>query len=280
MNSPQIVIEPGRLARQYWRDLWRYRELLYFLAWRDVIVHYKQTVLGALWALIRPLSSVVVLVIVFGRLAKLESDSNVPYPLMVLAGMLPWQMFANALSQSSNSLLSNANLISKVYFPRLIIPLATVAVSFVDFLISSLALAAMMGYYMYKGDFHGPTWHIVTLPLFLLLAAAAAVGAGLWLGALSVRYRDVRHIVPYIVQLGMFVSPVGYRSSVVSAEYRHLYSLNPLVGVIDGFRWALLGSGPPLNLTDLALSSALVLLLLVGGVWYFRRTERTFADVI
>jgi lipopolysaccharide transport system permease protein len=274
MKNEELIIEAGRTEAQYWKDLWRYRELFYFLAWRDILVRYKQTVIGVAWALIRPFLTMVVFTVVFGQLAKLPSE-GVPYPILVFAAMLPWQFFANSLSECSNSLLANANMIAKVYFPRLIVPTSAVIVSFVDFLISGMILLALMIWY----DFV-PGWHILTLPIFILIALAAAIGAGLWLAALNVEYRDFRYIVPFMVQFGLYISPVGFSSNVVPAKWRLLYSLNPMVGVIDGFRWAILGGNAKLYLPGFILSVALVGLLLVSGIWYFRKMERTFADVI
>lgn len=273
-SPPELIIEAGRTERQYWKDLWRYRELFYFLAWRDILVRYKQTVIGIAWALIRPFLTMVVFTIVFGRLANLPSD-GAPYPILVFAAMLPWQFFANALSECSNSLISNANLISKVYFPRLVVPASAVIVSFVDFLISGIILLGLMAWY----DFV-PSWRIVTLPLFVAIAFAAAMGSGLWLAALNVQYRDFRYIVPFIVQFGLYISPVGFSSSIVPEEWRLLYSLNPMVGVIDGFRWAILGGESRLFLPGFALSLSLVGVIFVTGILYFRKMERTFADVI
>jgi lipopolysaccharide transport system permease protein len=273
-HHPELVIEAGRAERQYWKDLWRYRELFYFLAWRDILVRYKQTAIGIAWALIRPFLTMIVFTVVFGTLAKLP-DEGVPYPILVFAAMLPWQFFANSLSECSNSLISNANLISKVYFPRLIVPTSAVVVSFVDFMISGMILLGLMAWY----DFV-PSWRILTLPLFILIAFAAALGAGLWLASLNVQYRDFRFIVPFIVQLGLYISPVGFSSSVVPEKWRLLYSVNPMVGVIDGFRWAILGGGAQLYWPGFILSAGLVTLLLASGVWYFRKMERTFADVI
>ncbi len=272
--SKPLVIEAGRSERQYWQDLWRYRELFYFLAWRDILVRYKQTAIGVAWALIRPVLTMIVFTVVFGGLAKLPSD-GVPYPILVFSAMLPWQFFANALSECSNSLISNANLISKVYFPRLVVPTSAVIVSFVDFLISGIVLLALMAWY----DFV-PSWRILTLPGFILIAFIAAMGAGLWLAALNVKYRDFRYIVPFIIQFGLYVSPVGFSSSIVPEAWRWLYSLNPMVGVIDGFRWAILGGQTQLYLPGFFLSTGLVVLLFAGGVHYFRAYERTFADVI
>ncbi|WP_226586126.1 ABC transporter permease [Microseira wollei] len=271
----ELIIEAGRTETQYWKDLWRYRELFYFLAWRDILVRYKQTAIGIAWALIRPFLTMVVFTVIFGNLAKLPSEGNAPYPILVLAAMLPWQFFANALAESSNSLIGNANLISKVYFPRLIVPASAVIVSFVDFLISGMILLALMAWYNFV-----PNWRIVTLPLFILIAFAAAMGAGLWLAALNVKYRDFRYIVPFIVQFGLYISPVGFSSNIVPQQWRLLYSLNPMVGVIDGFRWAILGGESKLYWPGFTLSLGLVALLFVSGVLYFRKTERTFADVI
>ncbi len=273
-HHPKLVIEAGRAESQYWKDLWRYRELFYFLAWRDILVRYKQTAIGIAWALIRPFLTMIVFTVVFGTLAKLPSE-GVPYPILVFAAMLPWQFFANSLSECSNSLITNSNLISKVYFPRLIVPTSAVVVSFVDFMISGIILLGLMAWYNFV-----PSWRILTLPVFILVAFAAALGAGLWLAALNVQYRDFRFIVPFIVQFGLYISPVGFSSSVIPEKWRLLYSLNPMVGVIDGFRWAILGGGAQLDLPGFILSLGLVSLLLISGIWYFRKMERTFADVI
>ncbi|MEA5503476.1 ABC transporter permease [Halotia wernerae UHCC 0503] len=274
ISQPDFVIEAGRTEKQYWKDLWRYRELFYFLAWRDILVRYKQTVIGIAWALIRPFLTMVVFTFVFGQLAKLPSQ-GVPYPILVFSAMLPWQFFSNSLSECSNSLISNANLISKVYFPRLVVPTSAVVVSFVDFLVSGMILLGLMAWYNFV-----PSWRILTLPLFICIAFAASMGAGLWLASLNVKYRDFRYIVPFIVQFGLYVSPVGFSSSIVPEQWRLLYSLNPIVGVIDGFRWAILGGESKLYLPGFVLSLGLVILLLVSGIWYFRKMERTFADVI
>ncbi|MEH2028129.1 MAG: ABC transporter permease [Nostoc sp.] len=280
MSSPKIVsqqelvIEAGRTEQQYWKDIWRYRELFYFLAWRDILVRYKQTAIGIAWALIRPFLTMVVFTVVFGHLAKLPSQ-GAPYPILVFSAMLPWQFFSNSLSECSNSLIGNANLISKVYFPRLIVPTSAVVVSFVDFLISGMILLGLMAWYNFV-----PSWRILTLPMFIAIAFAASMGAGLWFASLNVKYRDFRYIVPFIVQFGLYISPVGFSSSVVPEKWRLLYSLNPIVGVIDGFRWAILGGESKLYLPSFLLSLGLVVLLLVSGIWYFRKMERTFADVI
>jgi lipopolysaccharide transport system permease protein len=270
----QLVIEAGRAERQYWKDLWHYRELFYFLSWRDILVRYKQTAIGIAWAILRPLLTMVVLTIVFGKLAKLPAE-GVPYPILVFTAMLPWQFFANALSESSHSLIDNANLISKVYFPRLVIPTSAVIVSFVDFLLSGFILLGLLAWYNFW-----PTWRLLVLPLLILMAFAVAMGAGLWISAMNVKYRDFRYIVPFIVQFGLYISPVGFSSSVVPENWRLLYSLNPMVGVIDGFRWAILGNDVPFYLPGFLLSLCFVALLFGGGLWYFRKTERTFADVI
>jgi lipopolysaccharide transport system permease protein len=271
----ELIIEAGRVEQQYWKDLWRYRELFYFLAWRDILVRYKQTAIGMAWALIRPFLTMVVFTIVFGQLAKLPTEGSAPYPILVFAAMLPWQFFANSLSECSNSLISNANLLSKVYFPRLVVPTSAVVVSFVDFLISGMILLGLMAWYNFI-----PSWRILTLPLFIGVAFAAAMGVGLWLASLNVQYRDFRYIVPFIVQLGLYISPVGYSSTIVPEKWRLLYSCNPMVGVIDGFRWAIIGGESRLYLPGFVLSLGLVVLLFFSGVWYFRKMERTFADVI
>jgi lipopolysaccharide transport system permease protein len=270
----QLIIEPGQIERQYWRDLWRYRELFYLLAWRDLLVRYKQTVVGVAWSLIRPLLTMVILTAVFGTLGKMPSG-GVPYPLLVFCGMLPWQFFANALAESGNSLVANSGLISKVYFPRMVVPASSVITSFVDFLISGVFLVALMIWYRFC-----PPGQIVFLPLFVLLAFAASFGVGLWIAALMVEYRDFRFIVPFIVQFGLYVSPVGFLSGIVPEQYRLLYSVNPIVGVIDGFRWCILGGEHAIYWPGLAVSIVGVIVLLVTGIAYFRRTERTFADVI
>ena len=241
-----VVIEPGRQERNYWVDLWRYRELFQVLAWRDLSVRYKQTVIGIAWALIRPFLTMIVFTVIFSRLARLPSDGTAPYALMVFAGMLPWSFFSTGLTEASNSLINNSNLISKVYFPRLIVPTATVVVAFVDFLISFGIMILLMGWYRFF-----PDWHILLLPLFVLLAFIASIGPSLWITALNVKYRDFRFIIPFIAQFGLYVSPVGFSSSIVPQEWRLIYALNPMVGVIDGFRWCILGGQSPLYLPGL-----------------------------
>lgn len=270
-----LYIEAGRTEKNYWRDLWRYRELFYFLAWRDILVRYKQTVIGIAWALIRPFLTMLVFTFVFNKVAKLSAPGAVPYALLVFAGMLPWQFFSTALSESSNSLIGNANLISKVYFPRLIVPAGSVITSFVDFLIMLAMMAGMMLWYGFA-----PDWRLITLPLFIALAFAAAFGSGLWLCALNVKYRDFRYIVPFIVQFGLYVSPVGFSSAVIPERLRLLYALNPMVGVIDGFRWSLLKGQSPLPVQTLLISALIIAGLCITGIWYFRQVEKTFADVI
>jgi lipopolysaccharide transport system permease protein len=273
-NQDELIIEAGGSVSRYWGDLWRYRELFYFLAWRDVLVRYKQTVIGVAWSVLRPFLTMIVFAVVFGKLAKLPSD-GAPYPLLVFSAMLPWQFFSNALSESSMSLVGNANLISKVYFPRLIIPAGSVIVSLVDFLISFVILIVLMLWYRFV-----PGWQIVVLPLFIVMAFAASFGFGLWITSLNVKYRDFRYVIPFIVQFGLYVSPVGFSSAIVPEKWRLLYSLNPMVGVIDGFRWAILGGERSLYWPGFLLSVVLVLAVLISGVSYFRRMERTFADVI
>ena len=270
----ELVIEAGRAERHYWRDLWRYRELFYFLAWRDILVRYKQTVVGIAWSVIRPLLTMLVFTFVFGRLAKMDSG-EFPYPILVFAGLLPWMFFATALTESSNSLIVNSGMISKVYFPRLIVPASSVIVTLVDFLIAVGLLTGLMVFYQFV-----PTWRVVFIPGFVAIVFFAAMGAGLWFGALNVRFRDFRYVVPFIVQMGLYVSPVGFATAKVPEQWRLLYSLNPMVGVIDGFRWAILGRDHALYLPGLVASVAIVAALFFSGVWFFRRVERTFADVI
>lgn len=274
MEQPEIVIKPGMGALHYWRDIWRYRELFFFLAWRDILVRYKQTTIGIAWSVLRPLLTMVVFTIVFGRLAKLPSN-GVPYPVMVYAAMLPWQFFANSLAECSNSLIDNANLLTKVYFPRLIVPAGAVIVSLVDFFISLVILGGLMVWYQFV-----PGLKIVFLPFFLLMAFMASFGAGLWLSALNVKYRDFRYVVPFLVQFGLYISPVGFSSAIVPDEWRLLYFLNPMVGVIDGFRWAILGDSFPVNWRGLWLSGLVVAAVFGTGLLYFRRMERSFADVV
>ncbi|HVU17608.1 MAG TPA: ABC transporter permease [Candidatus Didemnitutus sp.] len=272
----ELVIAPGRSNRTYWRDLWRYRELLGFLAWRDIRVRYKQTVLGVCWALLQPAVTLLVFAFVFGRLAHMPAGGldEKAYPLLVMSGLLPWQFFANALSNSSGSLVGNTHLISKVYFPRLVIPLSSLGVAAIDFLFVALLTVALFAWYHFL-----PGWQIVFLPAFFLFALLAALGAGLWLTALTVRYRDFRFIVPFLIQVGLFLSPVGF-SATNLPNWQDLFALNPMVGVIDGFRWCLFDGHYPLHVASLLTGLTTTIILLVSGLWYFRRTERTFADIV
>jgi len=270
-----LVIEPGQTEKNYWADLWRFRELFIILAWRDLAVRYKQTAIGVLWAVLRPFLTMVVFTVIFGRIAKLPSDGNAPYALLVFAAMLPWSLFANALAEASNSLINNANLIGKIYFPRLIIPLATLVTAFVDFVISLAILLAMMLFYRFT-----PGWQILLLPAFILLALLASLGPGLWITALNVKYRDFRYVIPFVVQFGLYISPVGFSSAVIPDNWRLIYSLNPMVGVIDGFRWCLLGGNSPLYLPGFLLSLVITAFFLWLGLGRFRKTEKDFADLI
>lgn len=279
MNTPTqpppstLVIEAGRTERHYWGDLWRYRELLGFLAWRDVKVRYKQAVLGAAWAVVQPLVQTILLTFVFSKLAKMPGG-DVPYPLLVLAGLLPWQLFSGAFSGAGSSLVSNAHLISKVYFPRLIVPLSSVVVAFIDMLI---LLIIALPYALIEGI--QPTWRLLLLPLFTLGTMLVALGAGLWITALTVKYRDFRFITPFLLQIGVFITPVGYRTDFLP-NWRDWLALNPLTSMVEGFRWCLLGGRTEFYERGLVLSLAVTALLLIGGLWYFRKTERQFADVI
>jgi lipopolysaccharide transport system permease protein len=269
-----LIIEAGRTEGQYWRDLWRYRELFFFFAWRDMLVRYKQTVVGISWSLIRPLLTMAILTVVFGKFGKMPSG-GAPYPLMVFCGMLPWLFFSTALMESGNSLVTNSNMISKIYFPRLTIAASSVMTSLVDFLISGVFLAILMFWY-----WQAPPFAIILLPVFVILVFAASLGVGLWIAALMVKYRDFRFIVPFIVQFGLYISPVGFQSGVVPDKYRFIFALNPMVGIIDGFRWCLLGTTSKYYGSEVTIATVAVVLLLVSGIWYFRKTERTFADVI
>ncbi|HKP47416.1 MAG TPA: ABC transporter permease [Pyrinomonadaceae bacterium] len=255
------------------RELWEYRELLYFLTWRDVKVRYKQTALGAAWAIIQPLFMMLVFSLFFGRLAKVPSD-GIPYPIFTFCALLPWQLFAHALTESSNSLVANERLITKVYFPRLVVPIAAVLGGLVDFVVAFVILLILMFYYGIV-----PGWAIVTLPGFILLAILTALGVGLWLSALNVKYRDVRYTINFLIQFWLFATPVAYPSSIVPAKWRALYGLNPMAGVVEGFRWALLGKEEAPGMM-LWVSVAVVAVILFGGLYYFRRMEQEFADVV
>jgi lipopolysaccharide transport system permease protein len=269
-----IEIEAGKAEKNYWKDIWHFRELFYILAWRDIKVRYKQTVLGLSWSIIRPLLTTIIFTVVFNLVAKLPSPSHVPYAILVMSGMLPWQFFANALSETSNSLVGNANLISKIYFPRLIIPASSIVTSLVDFFISLGLLFLMMVYYQFV-----PNIKIVLLPLFLFLALLISLGTGLYMTALNVKFRDFRYIIPFVIQIGAYVTPVGFSSSQVPEKWRIWYSLNPMVAVIDGFRWCIIGE-EELYLPGLGLSLIISFVLLYLGIWYFRQTEKSFADNI
>lgn len=274
-QSDILIIEPGLAERHYWRDLWRYRELFYVLAWRDVSVRYKQTAIGLAWALLQPFLTMMVFTIIFSKVAKLPTEGMAPYALLVFAGLLPWQLFATSLTGASGSLIGNANLISKVYFPRLVVPTAAVMVSFVDFLISFVILVGMLIWYQFL-----PGWQIITLPLFVVMAFFASLGPGLWITSLNVKYRDFRYVIPFLVQFGLYVSPVGYSSTVIPEKWRLLYSLNPVVGVIDGFRWAILGGESNLYWPGFLLSWCVIAFFLWLGIRQFRKMEKSFADLI
>jgi lipopolysaccharide transport system permease protein len=269
-----LIIESGRRESHYWLELWRYRELFMALARRDLSVRYKQTIVGVLWALIRPLLAVLVFTIIFGHIAKLPSTSTAPYAVMVFVGMLPWTFFASSLTDGSNSLINNSNLVSKIYFPRMILPSATLVVAFVDFLINFCILFVMMVWYRIV-----PGWHVLFLPVFMVLGCIASLGPSLWITALNVKYRDFRYVIPFIVQFGLYVSPVGFDSNIVPEQWRLLYSLNPMVGVIDGFRWSLLG-GSQLYISGFILSACVAGFFLWFGISQFRKMEKKFADLI
>lgn len=270
----ELIIEPGKSEKNYWLDIWRFRELFYTLTWRDIKVRYKQTVVGAAWSVIKPLLTMIIFTVVFSRIANLPTEGSAPYAIMVFAALLPWQFFSNSLTEASNSLISNTNLITKIYFPRLIIPASSVITSFVDFAISFVLLVILMIIYQFT-----PSWQIVFLPLFLVLAFISSFGISLYLTALNVKYRDFRYIIPFIVQFGLYISPVGFSSTVVPEKWRLLYSLNPMVGVIDGFRWCILGENN-IYIPGFLISIFISLFFLFVGVTYFRKTERTFADNI
>jgi lipopolysaccharide transport system permease protein len=287
LATSKLTIRAGQSEKNYWRDLWRYRELFLILAWRDVAVRYKQTSAGAAWAVIQPLMSILIMTVIFGKVAGLAAEGGAPYAIMVCAAMLPWQFFANALSLSSQSVVTNAGLISKIYFPRMIVPCSSIVVSLVDFLVATSILAGLMVWYHFW-----PTWRLIALPALVVLAVLAALGPGLIITALTVRYRDFRMLIPFLVQFGLYVCPVAYSSGVIHDKLvRKLgeelgencflaYSMNPMVGVIDGFRWAILGGSGSFHWAGFVLSLGLTLVLLLIGILYFRKTERTFADII
>jgi lipopolysaccharide transport system permease protein len=268
-----LIIEPGRIEKNYWSDLWRYRELFYILAWRDFKVRYKQTVIGIAWSVLRPLLTLAVIVVVFSKLAKLPSEGEAPYTIMALAGLLPWLFFSNALSESSNSLISNTNLFTKVYFPRILIPASSIVLGFVDFLITFVMLLLIMIWYQFV-----PGINMIFLPFFFILTFLASFGVGILMSTLNLKYRDFRYIVPFIVQFGMYISPVAFSSSIVPPKYQFLYSLNPMVGVIDGFRWCIIGGDVALNVKSLLISTTVIVVFAILGIQYFRKTEKMLAD--
>ena len=271
-----IIIEPGRTERNYWKDLWRYRELFYILSWRDIKVRYKQTTLGILWAIIRPLLTMLIFTFVFGTIAGLKNNTIVPYAIIVYAGLLPWQFFSNALAESSSSLIGNESLITKIYFPRLIIPASSVITSFIDFFISFVILLALFVFFRYV-----PPGEIFVMPLFWIMAFIASIGPGLYLTALNVKYRDFRYIIPFIIQFGLFISPVGFSSEIIPVKWQWLYSLNPMVGVINGFRWCIVQGAPnPLLHYTFYISLAVAVCFLWLAIYQFRKMEKNFADLI
>ena len=273
-----LVIEAGRSEKNYWNDLWRFRELFLFMAWRDILVRYKQTVVGLAWSIIRPVLTMIVFTFIFGGMAKLPSE-GVPYPILVFAGLLPWQFFSSSFADASNSLIGNSNMLTKVYFPRMIIPASTVIVNLVDFLISFVILILMMIWYKFV-----PGWNVLFLPIFLFLGFITSLSAGLYVAALNVKYRDFKFIVPFVVQFGLFISPVGFSTGVVTSDYgeygRLLYSLNPMVGVIDGFRWCILGGENHIYWPGMLVSVGMIVLIVYFSIFYFRKMEKKFADVI
>jgi lipopolysaccharide transport system permease protein len=270
-----MILEAGRTDRQYWRDVWRYRELFFILAWRDVAVRYKQTMLGVAWAFMRPFLTMVVFTVVFGHLAKLPPGGDLPYAVMVFAGLLPWTLFSSILGDASSSVMNNANLVSKVFFPRLLVPMATVMVALIDFAVSLTILAGLMIWYAVV-----PGWQILLLPVFVALTLAAAIGPALWASALVVKYRDFRFVIPFVVQIGLYASPVGFSSTIVPEQWRLLYSLNPMVGIIDGFRWSIIGGASPIYWPGFLISLGAIGLMLWVGISGFRRIERDFADLV
>lgn len=274
-QSSTILIEPGLTERHYWRDIWRYRELFYVLAWRDISVRYKQTLIGFAWALIRPFITMVVFTVIFSKVANLPVEGTAPYSLMVYAALLPWQFFSSALAESSGSLISNSNLIGKVYFPRIIIPCASVVVSFIDFLVAFIVLIGMMIWYKFV-----PGWQVLALPFLVIMGFLVSLGFGLWTATLNLKYRDFRYIIPFALQIGLYISPVGFSSSVIPENWRLLYSLNPMVSVIDGFRWALLGGDTLIYIPGFILSWCVIFVFIFLGIRQFRRMEKSFADLI
>ena len=274
-----VFIEPGRAEKNYWKDLWRYRELFYILSWRDLKVRYKQTIIGVVWSVLRPLLTMAIFTFIFKNVAKFEAPAGVSYPVLVFAGLLPWQFFAAGLTEASNSLIGNERLISKVYFPRMIIPAASVITSLVDFFISLVLMFGLM--LLFKNV---PSINLIFLPVFILMAFFASFGIGLWLTALNVKYRDFKHVVPFLVQIGLYLSPVGFLSptakEIIPEKFQLLYYLNPMAGVIDGFRWCFFGEKTPIYWDGMFLSAAVIIIFMLIGIRTFRRMEKTFADLI
>lgn len=275
MSEYSLTLSAGAINREYWRDIWKFRELMYVLAWRDVAIRYKQTIVGILWVILQPLLTMLVFTFIFSKIAKLPTEGQTPYAMMVYSAILPWQLFSSALLGSSGSLIANANLISKVYFPRMIIPLSSMVVSLIDFLVSLTILFGLMVWYNFF-----PDWKILTLPLFVVMAVLASVGPGLLIAALNIKYRDFRYVIPFVVQFGLYVSPIGFSSTVVPEKWLIIYSLNPMVGVIDGFRWAILKDVGVFPWQSITIGAVIILFLLYEGVRRFRSTERVFADLI
>jgi lipopolysaccharide transport system permease protein len=270
-----LNIEAGQSEKNYWKDIWRYRELFYILSWRDLKVRYKQTLIGVAWSVIRPFITMIIFTVIFGYFAKMPSQGTAPYAIMVFAGLLPWFFFSNSLTDASNSLVGNTNLISKVYFPRLIVPASSIITSLVDFFISFILLLILMLFYKYI-----PSWHIIFMPFFLILALGVSFGLGLWLTTMNVKYRDFRYIVPFIVQLGLYISPVGFNSSIVPEKWKLLYAFNPMVAVIDGFRWCIIGGEIMTLANELFLSIGIIILTIWYSIRHFRKMEKAFADYI
>ena len=274
-NGDLVVIEPGSQQKHYWDEIWRYRELFIVLAWRDLAVRYKQTTIGITWVILQPFLTMLIFTFVFGKIANLSSPINAPYALLVLTGLLPWQLFSNGFVGSSASLVENSNLISKIYFPRLIIPAAAMVVAFVDFMLGFIILVGVMFWYNYV-----PGWQILTLPVLIILALFASIGPGLWLTSLNVKYRDFRYVIPFIVQVGLYISPIGFSPTIVPEQWRLFYYLNPIVGVVDGFRWAILGGEIPVYLTGMTVSLVVSIVWFFFGMWHFKQLENSLADLI
>jgi lipopolysaccharide transport system permease protein len=275
MSEYNLTLSAGAINREYWRDIWKFRELMYVLAWRDVAIRYKQTIIGIAWVLLQPLLTMLVFTFIFSKIAKLPTEGETPYALMVYSGILPWQLFSGSLLGASGSLVANANLISKVYFPRMIIPLSSMVVSLIDFLVSLVILLGLMVWYKFV-----PDWKILTLPLFVAMAILASIGPGLLIASLNIKYRDFRYVIPFVTQFGLYMSPIGFSSKLVPEKWQIIYALNPMVGVIDGFRWAILTDVGAFPWVNVSVGVLVILALLLEGVRRFRATERGFADLI